>query len=473
MTIRRGAFGGYVGGRSVVGAVLLSGAVLLPAIAVAAQPLPPVPFENPAFKKVWERADYPVVTGKAQRSWLWGPGPIAATREPLAESPEGMRQVQYYDKARMEINDPNADPNSMWYVTNGLLVYEMISGRMQIGNDKFEQREPASIPVAGGPSMQAHIDTTPTYASLGRVATLAPGQNQAPDRTGQPVDQTYLLDGTIGKLPTAANPPKLQHYEKTTGHNIPDVFWSFMNQRGVVYEDGQFKDGLAFNWVYAMGYPLTEPYWMQININGAPTNIMVQAFQRRLLTYNPTNAPPWRVEMGNVGVQYYQWRYGQTPPPLPGQNPSRGTVTTLNIRRVDLPGTFANRQYSVIHTPLYTTAINQAEWNAIWQRHTAELDAFIPAPKVNVDTEFVVAVFAGNKPNSCYRLNVQSVVQKQNNIVVMVDQVVRTDLACAQVIVQPNDMVAVSKANLSSGAYNVTFVDANNTQLSTTNVTLP
>jgi hypothetical protein len=38
---------------------------------------------------------------------------------------------------------------------------------------------------------------------------------------------------------------------------------------------------------------------------------LVQCFQPRCLTYTPDNAPGWQVEAGNVGLHYYQWRYGQ------------------------------------------------------------------------------------------------------------------------------------------------------------------
>src|SRR5206468_632020 len=30
----------------------------------------------------------------------------------------------------------------------------------------------------------------------------------------------------------------------------------------------------------------------------------------RVLTYTPSNAPPWQVEMANVGRHYQSWRYG-------------------------------------------------------------------------------------------------------------------------------------------------------------------
>ena len=42
--------------------------------------------------------------------------------------------------------------------------------------------------------------------------------------------------------------------------------------------------------------------------------MLVQAFERRLLTYVPGNPPGWQVEAGNVGRHYYEWRYGAPPP---------------------------------------------------------------------------------------------------------------------------------------------------------------
>jgi hypothetical protein len=45
--------------------------------------------------------------------------------------------------------------------------------------------------------------------------------------------------------------------------------------------------------------------------------VLVQPFERRVLTYTPSNAPAWRVEMGNIGRHYYEWRYREEPPGNP------------------------------------------------------------------------------------------------------------------------------------------------------------
>jgi hypothetical protein len=50
-------------------------------------------------------------------------------------------------------------------------------------------------------------------------------------------------------------------------------------------------------------------------VGGKEIPILFQIFERRVVTYNPqeTNAA-FKIQMGNVGTQYYQWRYGPTTP---------------------------------------------------------------------------------------------------------------------------------------------------------------
>ena len=69
--------------------------------------------------------------------------------EPYRESPGGQRQVQYFDKARMEINNPNGDRNNPFFVTNGRLVVEMVSGRIQTGENQYNSRAARRDPRRG------------------------------------------------------------------------------------------------------------------------------------------------------------------------------------------------------------------------------------------------------------------------------------------------------------------------------------
>ena len=108
---------------------------------------------------------------RSGRSWYWGPGAWFDYAEFYRQSPNGLRTVQYFDKARMEINNPN-DRSFQGGVTNGLLVVELASGQLKKGNDPgdVDFRQPADVPVAGNPKNDN--PNGPTYASFAGVATI-------------------------------------------------------------------------------------------------------------------------------------------------------------------------------------------------------------------------------------------------------------------------------------------------------------
>ena len=272
-----------------------------------------VQFGDPNFQLTWNRTDLPVQQGVVSRSWYWGPltSPTRITFEQYVDAPDGTgkRLVQYFDKSRMEINDPNADRHNPFFVTNGLLTVELITGRMQIGNNTFVQRDPANIDIAS----DVNDANAPTYVSFQGVISLPSG-----DRTGQYATQTINRAGEVGNDPSKASVPGTQfvHYEGVTQHNIPKVMWDFLNEVGPVYVNGQFvQQRLNDPWFYASGYPIAEPFWASVTIAGvANTAVLIQPYQRRVLTYVPSAPTGFKVQMGNIGQHYYDWRYGQQPP---------------------------------------------------------------------------------------------------------------------------------------------------------------
>ncbi len=257
------------------------------------------------FAQAWQRADLPVAAGAATRSWLWGPSAFAVTREPYQETRAGTRAVAYFDKARLELTNPDRPPDDPWAVTSGLLAKELITGLQQVGDARFIRQQPAAVPVAGDPDDQ----TAPTYATLGRVldaAPLAEGESivWTIDRTGRIERQ-----GQLAKYGVVAGPLVAE-----TGHRVASVFWNFLQQRGVVYAGGLFRTDSLFWPPFAVtGFPITEAYWTRAKVAGIERDVLVQCFERRCLTYTPDNPPGWQVELGNVGQHYYRWRYGALP----------------------------------------------------------------------------------------------------------------------------------------------------------------
>jgi hypothetical protein len=280
-------------------ALAMLGSVLVPA-------LPASDIGTYAFEQVWWRTDLPVRENQTDRTWIWGPEPISPLLlEPYDEGHasgiDGTRWVQYFDKTRVEITRSDADRGDSWYVTNGLLARELITGRMQIGDSNIIEHEPAAINVAG----DSDDPEGPTYESLDIV------RDANPLPAGTMVTQTLSRDGSIGyREDLAEHEIETSPRTDATSRTIASVFWNFMNAEGTIYDGFDYVDGRLFeDPFFATGLPITEPYWTTVRVGGEPRDVLIQAFERRVLTYTPGNPDGWRVEAANVGRHYYQWRY--------------------------------------------------------------------------------------------------------------------------------------------------------------------
>lgn len=255
-------------------------------------------FANDAFARAYAAGGL----GQA----LWGtPGKVL--NETYLAIKGGQRQVQYFDKGRMELTYPENQPG---FVGDGKLVVEMVSGRMQVSDTVFWQYDGAEMPVTGGTTFASNPGA-PSYRAMQSLT----GSNAS--RVGKPVtavlaspeDEGFLLgiyflttDNALGTL------AKNAAYIPETAHNIPDVFWSYLNQKNA--------DGLpAFNWESLFGLPITDSYWAKVRDGSQVYDILVQMFERRTLLYNPAAPVGQQVQSGNVGRDYYRWRYEQ--PELP------------------------------------------------------------------------------------------------------------------------------------------------------------
>src|SRR5207248_646016 len=122
--------------------------------------------------------------------------------------------VQYFDKGRLEVNDPDGDVHSPWYVTSGLLVAEMVSGSARTGDHTSHPLGPARIPVAGDAG-------GPTYADFATHMGRTTGSEGAGVTT---LLQTGGATAPIGAPPAAV---RLTMLEPAAGHYWADVFWQF------------------------------------------------------------------------------------------------------------------------------------------------------------------------------------------------------------------------------------------------------
>lgn len=265
-------------------------------------------FATTAFEKQWQ-AD------EARLPNYWGPLVNAPPPllEPYAGATTGVicrpgtpciliaindkRTVQYFDKGRME--QPATGSAT---VTSGLLATEMVRGKIQVGDTRFEERTPPDIPIAGDAD-----NPTPTYRQLATTANtlLAP----AAQRNGGFVTVFINAQGQAedgGGFAGISMTPPITGYDATTLHNVLGVF-------------AQYRDRAGF---LTIGNAISEPFRATVKIGGRQATVLVQVFERRALTYTESNPEPFKVEMGNIGQHYYRWRYPNGPPP-DSQGPGR------------------------------------------------------------------------------------------------------------------------------------------------------
>ncbi len=177
---------------------------------------------------------------------------------------EGTLRVQYFEKGKLEdhrqsTNDP------LWRFSYGLLGEEMA-------------RAGGNLPVGGEMS-------TLTYDTLKNAA--AEDKRVAPPK-GFTSGVHKNKDGTVF-IPFSAD------LKPAAGHNVAAIFWV------VLSSDTRSPGG----WLHDVGLPLTEPVSATVT-KGDQKNrrVLIQAFQRAILTYDAQNTPGWQVERVNIGVDY-------------------------------------------------------------------------------------------------------------------------------------------------------------------------
>lgn len=180
---------------------------------------------------------------------------------------------QYFEKAVLEdhLSDPGIKPNSIDRYQYGLLVDEL-------------QQAHSRLPVGGDTS-------NVTYETLAQLAD--PSLRVAPP-SGYPGSGVYMLaDGNVF-VPFTAD------LHGAPGQLVLGSFWAYINN----------PDLFPRGWLRDVGLPISGAFYAHVTKN-FPTGkaervIIVQAFQRTIITYDPLNPQGWQIERANIGTDYFK-----------------------------------------------------------------------------------------------------------------------------------------------------------------------
>jgi hypothetical protein len=175
--------------------------------------------------------------------------------------------AQYFEKGRIE-DHRSETTNPAWAFLYGRLVPEMM------------ERNP-----------NGSVSTTDTtYADL-------QARNDVTDRW--PVPNGYR-PGTTMMTREGVFIPFDPQLKAVPGYKVPDFFWNYINRTDI------FPGG----WLHDIGLPMTDAFESSVVKNGERRGIIMQAFERTVLTYDSENPAQWRTERGNIGADALPFRPG-------------------------------------------------------------------------------------------------------------------------------------------------------------------
>ena len=166
--------------------------------------------------------------------------------------------AQYFEKGRIEDHRAR-EANPAWAFAFGRLAVELMD------------RNPGA----------AVNNTSINYAELKRLAD--PSRRKAPPAG---------FNGGTANVEGGVFVPYDSQLRPMPGYVVPGYFWNYVSRNDL------FPGG----WLHDIGLPLTEAINIKANKNGEQRDIVLQAFERTVLTYDAKNPREWQVERGNVGA---------------------------------------------------------------------------------------------------------------------------------------------------------------------------
>lgn len=116
--------------------------------------------------------------------------------------------------------------------------------------------------------------------------------------------------------------------------------------------------------------------------------------------------------------------------------------------------TIAKGVRSGIREFLETVIRNDAEWRALWQRHTSLQSTPPPLPAIDFKNELVIAIFLGEKPTGGYAVEITSAERSDGVLTITYDEKSpRPGGMTIQALTQPFDIIRLAVTGINKVAF--------------------
>lgn len=133
-------------------------------------------------------------------------------------------------------------------------------------------------------------DEAPSYNVIRKLLTISGAENYDQSQEGQYASKKLNKDGSVTGVDMNQVPwMKIAKY--TNGHNIPEGTLNFMTK------NGKANSSISTE---IFGLPLSDPYWMYLNIGGEMKWVLWQAYERATVTFTPSNPKEHQFQVGLV-----------------------------------------------------------------------------------------------------------------------------------------------------------------------------
>ncbi len=121
---------------------------------------------------------------------------------------------------------------------------------------------------------------------------------------------------------------------------------------------------------------------------------------------------------------------------------STNHATVLEFRTIE------QASHSAISGERFVVVKDADSWRKLWAEHTEDRQPAPPLPVIDFGEAMVLGVFLGDRPNTCYRVTIETVERSADDRLRVNYREQKTGTVCGQAITQPLHLISLKSMEL-------------------------